>query len=103
VHFESFVDALAAARPDDKPFTVILARSGARIEVPPRVSILEAMRARGFDAPSSCESGTCGTCRTRLLAGVADHRDLVLMADEKAANIMLCVSRAKSAEIVVDR
>jgi phthalate 4,5-dioxygenase reductase subunit len=103
VHFESFVDALAAARPDDKPFTVVLARSGARIEVPPRVSILEAMRARGFDAPSSCESGTCGTCRTRLLAGVADHRDLVLMADEKAANVMLCVSRAKSAEIVVDR
>ncbi len=103
VHFESFVDALAAARPGDKPFTVVLARSGARIEVPPRVSILEAMRARGFDAPSSCESGTCGTCRTRLIAGEADHRDLVLMEDERPGNIMLCVSRAAGAEITVDR
>ena len=103
VHFESFIDALAAARPDDRTFGVVLARSGARIEVPPRVSILEAMRAHGFDAPSSCESGTCGTCRTRLLAGEADHRDLVLMEDEKPGNIMLCVSRAKGAEIVIDR
>jgi phthalate 4,5-dioxygenase reductase subunit len=103
VHFESFADALAAARPDDRTFTVVLARSGAEIEVPPRVSILEAMRARGFAAPSSCESGTCGTCRTRLVEGEADHRDLVLMDEEKADTIMLCVSRARGARIVIDR
>ena len=43
------------------------------------------MRAHGIDAPSSCESGTCGTCRTRLVAGEADHRDLVLTDHERAA------------------
>ena len=103
IHFESFVDAGAAARPGDRPFTVVLAKSGDRIVVPPGVSILEAMRARGHEAPSSCESGTCGTCRTRLLAGEADHRDLVLMDDEKAGQVMICVSRAVSAEIVIER
>jgi phthalate 4,5-dioxygenase reductase subunit len=103
IHFESFVDAGAAARPEDKPFTVVLAKSGERIVVAPGVSILEAMRERGHEAPSSCESGTCGTCRTRLLAGEADHRDLVLMDDEKAGQIMICVSRAVSAEIVIER
>ena len=103
IHFESFLDAGAAARPEDRPFTVVLAHSGERIEVPPAVSILDAMRARGHEAPSSCESGTCGTCRTRLLSGEADHRDLVLMDDEKAGQIMICVSRARSAEIVIDR
>ncbi|MEP7068812.1 MAG: PDR/VanB family oxidoreductase [Usitatibacter sp.] len=103
IHFESFVDAGAAARPEDKPFTVILAKSGDRIVVPPGVSILEAMRARGHEAPSSCESGTCGTCRTRLVAGEADHRDLVLMDDEKAGQIMICVSRAMSPEIEIER
>jgi len=103
VHFESFVDAAAGARREDRPFTVVLARSGDRIEVPVGVSNLEALRARGFEAPSSCESGTCGTCRTRLVAGVADHRDLVLTEEEQAANIMICVSRAATPEIAIDR
>jgi len=103
VHFESFVDAAAGARREDRPFTVVLARSGDRIEVPVGVSILEALRARGHEAPSSCESGTCGTCRTRLVAGVADHRDLVLTEEEQAANIMICVSRAATPEIAIDR
>ena len=103
IHMESFVDAGAAQKPEDRPFTVVLARSGDRIEVPPGVSILEAMRARGHDAPSSCESGTCGTCRTKLVAGAADHRDLVLMDHERASQVMICVSRAKTPEIAIDR
>ncbi|HUQ27469.1 MAG TPA: PDR/VanB family oxidoreductase [Usitatibacter sp.] len=103
IHFESFIDAGAAAKPEDKAFAVVLARSGDRVDVPPGMSILEAMRARGHDAPSSCESGTCGTCRTTLVAGEADHRDLVLMDDEKATQIMICVSRALSPEIAIDR
>jgi phthalate 4,5-dioxygenase reductase subunit len=103
VHFESFLDAAAQAKPEDKPFDVVLAKSGARIEVPAGMSILDAMRARGHDAPSSCESGTCGTCRTRLLDGTADHRDLVLTEEERATQVMICVSRALSPEIVIDR
>ena len=103
IHFESFADAGASARPGDKPFAVVLARSGERIEVAPGVSILEAMRARGHEAPSSCEAGSCGTCRTALIAGVADHRDLVLMDEERDTQIMICVSRALTPEIAIDR
>jgi phthalate 4,5-dioxygenase reductase subunit len=103
VRFESFADAAAGERPEDRAFTVVLARSGARIEVPPGRSILEAMRAAGHAAPSSCESGTCGTCRTALLSGEPDHRDLVLTEEERATRIMICVSRARSAEIAIDR
>ena len=103
IHFESFVDAAAARKPQDKPFRVRLAKSGDAFEVPPGASILEVARSRGHDMPSSCESGTCGTCRTRLVEGDVDHRDLVLTDDEKADFIMVCVSRAHSAEIVIDR
>ena len=103
VHFESFADAMASSKPEDKPFTVRLAASGARVRVPPATSILEAMRAAGHDAPSSCESGTCGTCKTRLLDGIADHRDLVLMDDERDGWIMICVSRARTPELAIDR
>ena len=53
--------------------------------------------------PSSCESGTCDTCRTKLLDGEAEHRDLVLAEHEKDEFIMVCVSRARSEEIVIDR
>lgn len=102
VHFEAFSDA-ETHKPDDKPFTVKLARSGEIIDVPVDKTILEAMRAKGHDVPSSCESGTCGTCRTKLLAGEADHRDLVLAEHERADQIMICVSRARTPDITIDR
>jgi phthalate 4,5-dioxygenase reductase subunit len=102
VHFEAFTEA-AEAKPDDTPFTVRLARTGETIAVPVGQTILEALREHGLDVPSSCESGTCGTCRTRLISGDVDHRDLVLADDERAGNIMVCVSRARSDEIVIDR
>lgn len=102
VHFEAFSEP-EKAKADDKPFIVQLARSGAEFEVPVGVTILEAMRAHGHEAPSSCESGTCGTCRTKLLSGEADHRDLVLVEQERANQVMLCVSRARSPRLVIDR
>ena len=86
--------------PTTQPFNVRLATTGEVIEVPVGTTILEAMRAKGHDVPSSCESGTCGTCRTKLLAGEADHRDLVLTESERGSQIMICVSRANSPELV---
>ncbi|MFN3350618.1 PDR/VanB family oxidoreductase [Pseudorhodoplanes sp.] len=102
VHFLSFADA-PSQRPDDTAFRVKLASTAELIDVPAGVTILEALRARGHTVPSSCESGTCGTCRTGLIAGKADHRDLVLTDDERQSQIMLCVSRALTPEIVIDR
>lgn len=102
VHFEAFSDA-ETHRPDDKPVRVRLARSGEIVEVPVTQTILEALRAHGLEVPSSCETGTCGTCRTKMLAGEADHRDLVLAEHERSDHIMICVSRAKSDEITIDR
>ena len=102
VHFEAFSDA-ETHKPTDKPFKVRLAKSGDVIEVPTTKTILEALREHGLDVPSSCETGTCGTCRTKLLAGTPDHRDLVLADHERADQIMICVSRALSDEITIDR
>lgn len=101
VHFESFNDG-GGVRPDDKPFIVKLAKSGKTFEVPVGQTILSVLREGGCDVRASCESGTCGTCRTRMLTGEADHRDMVLMPEEMDSQIMVCVSRAKSPEIVLD-
>jgi phthalate 4,5-dioxygenase reductase subunit len=101
VHFESF-GADTSARAEDQAFEVSLRSSGRIIEVPVGVSILQALRNEGVHLPYSCESGTCGSCKTGLLEGQADHRDLVLMDDEKATHIMVCVSRAQGASLVLD-
>ncbi len=102
VHFEAFSEA-ETHKPDDKRFRVRLARSGKVVEVSTDKTILEVLRENGLDVPSSCETGTCGTCRTRMLSGEADHRDLVLAEHERSDHIMICVSRARSEEITLDR
>jgi phthalate 4,5-dioxygenase reductase subunit len=102
VHFEAFSEA-ETHKPDDKPFKVKLARSGEVLDVPTTKTILEVLRDHGLEVPSSCETGTCGTCRTKMLAGEADHRDLVLAEHERKDTIMICVSRARSDEITIDR
>lgn len=101
IHFEDFA-GVDAVREDDKAFNVTLSRSGKTIEVPSDRSILEALRDAGFATVSSCESGTCGTCRVGLISGDVDHRDLALMESQKQDNIMICVSRAKNGDLTLD-
>ncbi|WP_432543241.1 PDR/VanB family oxidoreductase [Kineococcus sp. SYSU DK002] len=100
VHVEDFagVDALGGRR---TPFTAVWEPTGARVPVPAERTLLGALRDAGIELEASCESGTCGTCRLRLVRGDVDHRDLVLSADERAGHLMPCVSRAVSEEIAV--
>jgi phthalate 4,5-dioxygenase reductase subunit len=101
VHFESFgVDA--ATRSHDAAFDVQLARSGRVIHVPASRSILEALRADNVHVRSSCEAGSCGSCRTGLVAGDVEHRDFVLGEEERATQIMVCCSRARSGSLTLD-
>ena len=101
VHFESFgVDSRIQAV--NSPFTVRLQRSGTRIEVASHESMLDALRRHGTQVSSSCESGTCGSCRTRVLAGEPDHRDLVLSDEEKSSYVIVCTSRSRTPELVLD-
>jgi phthalate 4,5-dioxygenase reductase component len=37
-----------------------------------------------------------------LISGEPDHRDMVLMDDEKDRFVMICVSRAKEGKLVLD-
>lgn len=101
VNFEDF-KPVEIIREDDVEFDVELAKSGMTVTVPADRSILEAVRDSGIPTVSSCESGTCGTCKTRLIAGDVDHRDMVLMDEEKDDYIMICISRARSGNLVID-
>lgn len=102
VHFEYFqndrqIDSSSA-------FDIELARSAMTLHVPAGRTILEVMREAGLTVPSSCEQGACGTCLTTVMEGEVDHQDVYLNKTEKASNtcMMTCVSRAKSARLVLD-
>jgi len=93
IHFESF-GASQQGWAENQGFEVVLRRSGQRLTVPADRSILECLRSAGLKVASSCESGTCGSCKTGLLAGAVEHRDLVLLPEEQGQHIMVCVSRS---------
>jgi len=103
-HFEPFEADPEPPTEPDQAFVVALVPSGRRIDVAPRQSILEALRAAGIHAESECEEGVCGTCALRVVAGIPDHRDAYLTDDERAANdvIMVCVSRSRTSVLALD-
>jgi phthalate 4,5-dioxygenase reductase subunit len=101
VHFEEF-KPIESVRANDQAFDIELVRSKQTIHVKASQTILEAMREHGLPVVSSCESGTCGTCKCTYVEGDVDHRDLVLMDEEKGFLIMPCVSRAKGTHLVLD-
>jgi ferredoxin-NADP reductase len=89
---------------ENEVFEVELARTGAVLHVGPSESLLHVIRTVVPSVLYSCEEGYCGTCETRVLSGVPDHRDEVLTDEERAAGktMMICVGRSKTARIVLD-
>ncbi|CDX35870.1 Ferredoxin [Mesorhizobium plurifarium] len=102
VHFEYFKNTNKID--DSSSFEVALARSCVTLQVPAGKTILQVMRESGIDVPSSCEQGACGTCVATVIEGEPDHQDVYLNDAERKAGtkIMTCVSRAKSARLVLD-
>jgi ferredoxin-NADP reductase len=102
VHVEYFTAKEAPATSGG--FTVVLARSGLSVAVPPGKTILDTLLDQGIDVPYLCMEGSCGTCETKVLEGVPDHRDVALSNIEKAANgsMMICCSGSNSEKLVLD-
>lgn len=102
VHVERF--AATAAPATAGGYVVELARSGRRVTVSPGQTIVDALRTIGVDVAVSCAQGICGTCETRVLAGVPDHRDSLLSDAERAANdvMMICCSGSLTGTLTLD-
>jgi vanillate monooxygenase ferredoxin subunit len=104
IHVEYFgADPAAAVAPKDA-FEVQLRRSRRTIPIPVDSSIADALCAHGIKVATSCREGVCGTCLTGVIAGTPDHRDAFLSDKERKAGdkMMICVSRAKSGQLVLD-
>lgn len=101
IHSESFagVDSTDGTA---SPFRLRRAATGEVFDIPADKSVLDVLRDHGIAFASSCESGTCGTCKMPLLAGAPLHRDLVLTDAEKISHFMPCVSRAAGEDITLE-
>lgn len=101
IHVERFG---AEVNTDGAPFTVVAKKSGKKFDVQPGETIAQKLEDNGVPVQVSCQSGVCGTCLTRVLEGMPDHRDLVQTDFEKASNerITLCCSRSKTKTLVLD-
>ncbi|MBS0247047.1 MAG: oxidoreductase [Proteobacteria bacterium] len=102
LHYELFT-----AEPStdaNRAFEVELRSSGQVIEVAPDQTIIQALEQAGIEVLYDCQRGDCGICQCAVIEGIPDHRDVILSDDEKASNkvMQICVSRAKSARIVLD-
>lgn len=88
----------------DGVFTVDLVKSGQRLQVGADQTVLQVLEAAGVDVPMSCGQGICGTCLTRVVGGVPDHRDMYLSGEEQDANDQFtpCCSRSKTAVLQLD-
>lgn len=103
IHREYFA-ATPQLEGGDQPFQVKIGSTGQTFDIPAEKNIIEVLADAGIDIPLSCEQGICGTCLTRVLDGVPDHRDMFLTAAEHAQNDVFtpCCSRSKSALLVLD-
>jgi vanillate O-demethylase ferredoxin subunit len=104
LHREFFAPAAAPVVPGGE-FEIQLKSTGQVFIVPADRTIVQVLEEAGITVAVSCEQGVCGTCLTRVLEGVPEHRDEFLTDAEHRSNdqMTLCCSRARSRRLLLDR
>ena len=76
--------------------------SGQKITLTRSESIIDALARSGIDIPTSCQSGLCGTCKTRYISGEVEHGDCILSDAEHQEYLTPCISHIKSGTLLLD-
>ena len=89
---------------ENAEFELVLAKSGRRFTIPADKTIIQVLSAERVFVATSCTEGYCGVCETAVLEGIPDHRDDYLLPEVRDTNkrIMVCCSRSKTPELVID-
>jgi len=84
------------------PFKVKLRQSGQTFDVPDDKSATDVLTEAGISIDVKCSDGLCGVCKCSLVAGEVEHRDFVLSAEQRKTSIILCQSRAATANATIE-
>ena len=87
---------------DSDELVIEVQSTGQKISVTRAESIIDALARSGIDIPTSCQSGLCGTCKTRYISGDVDHGDCILSDAEHQEYLTPCISHIKSGTLVLD-
>ena len=78
---------------------------GRRVECGPDRTVLDAFLRAGVWMPNSCNQGTCGTCKIRVVSGEVDHGASpldTLTGDERSAGLALACQARPLTDTVVE-
>ncbi|MBW4573922.1 MAG: ferredoxin--nitrite reductase [Aphanothece sp. CMT-3BRIN-NPC111] len=84
--------------------TIAFAKSGKEVACLADESILEVAEREGVDIPSSCRSGSCGTCKQKLLEGEVEYEgdpEALEDSDREQGFILTCIGRPMG-KVVID-
>jgi len=110
IHLEHFnitevSDADVAASTTDE-VTIELDRRTTSVQYRPGNTLLQTARTAGLRAPSSCETGSCGTCMARIVEGSARMLNNDALDDDEVAEgwVLTCQSlpTSRTVRIVYD-
>tara|TARA_R110002095_G_scaffold206003_4_gene189719 strand:- start:2019 stop:3002 length:984 start_codon:yes stop_codon:yes gene_type:complete len=106
IHHESFdaVDAAPIMPTANNPFEVEIRSSGEILQVAADQTLVEVLQYNGLPVQRNCPRGFCGGCAVTVLEGEVEHRDSSLPDHlrNELGRMLSCVSRAKSARLVLD-
>lgn len=104
IHREYFAPKPPNDQASSGSFELELARSHKVLIVPSDKRVIDVLQAAGVSIPVSCEQGICGTCLTRVIDGIPDHRDSYLTDEEHARNDQFtpCCSRCAGDKLTID-
>lgn len=87
---------------DSEELVIEIQSTGQKISLTRAESIIDALARSGIDVSTSCQSGLCGTCKTRYISGDVEHGDCILSDDEHQEFLTPCISHIKSGTLVLD-
>lgn len=107
VHFEHFKAPVKApdssvTLSDSSGLAIQIQSTGQKISLTRADSLVEALAKLGIEVSTSCQSGLCGTCKTRYISGDVEHGDCILSDAEHGEYLTPCISHIKSGTLVLD-
>ena len=83
------------------PFRLRL-KDGRELTVPADKTAADILLENGVHVDVKCADGICGVCKCGVLSGEVDHRDFVLSQSQKKSAMILCQSRAKDRDSMLE-